>query len=70
MNLEAIVNNYHTKYESGFTNYELEDLLTNFPEIDRDRFYASFLGTTYCIIDGVSVKYHVDVLMALYNGLS
>ena len=63
-NISERVNTYPTKYEIGFTQSEINELLKEYP-IDMDRFNDAMMGHTGSIIDGEFIVYHCDVEMAI-----
>lgn len=75
MTIRDFVYNYKTKYSSGFTDNELNEIIKIFPSIDRLSFHKSFFGNTcsaYVDKDtGVTelVNYHEDVVYVLSNHL-
>lgn len=69
MNLYDTVYNYPTKNPEGFTGDEINKLLHDFPELNRERFDNAMIGNTCMVIDGKAVIYHCDVLTALRCGL-
>jgi hypothetical protein len=64
LNIATRVNTYPTKYEIGFTQSEIEELLKEYP-IDMDRFNEAMMGHTCVVIDNEIIMYHCDVEMAI-----
>jgi len=64
-----IVYNYPTKYNMGFTNSEIQDLLKNFPNMNRQYYDNALFGTTCTMIDGEMITYHCDIENAIICGL-
>jgi len=58
------VNSYPTKYEEGFTQSEIDELLKEY-HIDMDRFNDAMMCNACAIVDGELVMYHCDVEMAI-----
>jgi hypothetical protein len=55
-----IVYNYPTKYQMGFTNSEIEEVLKNFPNLNRE-FYSNALYRVTCMItDDEMIDYIAD----------
>jgi len=64
------VYNYFTKYPQGFIQSEIDELLKDFPNLDKDKFESATRGNT-CMFnetDGL-IQYHCDILVALRAGL-
>ena len=64
-----IVYNYPTKYQMGFTNSEIEEVLKNFPNLNREFYNNALYGTTCMIIDNEMIIYHRDIENAIICGL-
>jgi hypothetical protein len=64
-----IIYNYPTKYQMGFTNSEIEEVLKNFPNLNRQYYDNALYGTTCTIIDGETITYHCDIENAIIYGL-
>jgi len=68
--LEALVYDYKTESEYGFTNVELKTLLVDFPDIDMDKFNNAMMGNTCMVNDRKEIiNYYCDVLTALRCGI-
>ena len=65
-----IVNAFETKHEQGFTPTELEQLLKQFPKLNRRKFDDAMNGCTGLILDGDFVLYHHDIIKAIEFGNS
>lgn len=63
------VYSFKTKYKEGFTNSEIDTLLEEYPEVNRDRFNDSLIGNAYMEKGGEMVIYHIDVVIALRYGM-
>lgn len=63
-NLNDFINNYPTKYQSGFLAFEIKEILERF-QIDEDTFYKALGVNTCMVIDGQAVTYHCDIELAL-----
>ena len=61
--------NFITKNKEGFTDFEIDDLLSRIPNIDREKFYSLMFGNTCMIINDQIIKYHSDVEYALHRTL-
>lgn len=69
MNLRDKIRNFPTKHKEGFLREEIEELLKDFPTINRQAFDESLLGIT-CVEVGESdlITYHCDIEYAIHNG--
>ena len=67
--LEKLVYDYPTKYQTGFLSNEQKDLLTQFPDINMDRYYDVLTGITCQMEAEGIVIYHCDILQAIVCGL-
>ena len=69
--LYDLVYNYPTKNKSGFVSSEQEELLKQFPNINKEKYYNALCGIT-CMMDKETngfIIYHCDILTALHCGL-
>ena len=64
-----LVYQYPTKHQLGFTNSEIEDILKNFPNINREYYEKAMTCLTCSMVDDEMVTYHSDVENALICGL-
>jgi len=64
-----IVYKYPTKYREGFTKSEIEEVLKNFPNLNREFFNKALFGTTCMMIDNEIITYHCDIENAICCGL-
>lgn len=64
-----LVYKYKTKYESGFIESEIEDLLSNFPDINMKKFNNALSYITCEMQDGNFVTYRFDIVTALLCGI-
>ena len=64
-----IVYNYPTRHQMGFTNSEIEEVLKNFPKLNKEFYNNALFGTTYMIIDNEHITYHCDIENAIVCGL-
>lgn len=64
MNYTEIVYGFKTKYEHGFIQSEIDELLSNYPNANLEKFNNALFGCTYEIIDGNGVMYKSDILSA------
>lgn len=70
IHLKNLVYNYKTKYEQGFTQEEINELLSRFPKINMDKFNDALMGNTCMTRDGEIIRYHCDIYTALDCGIS
>ena len=63
-NISEVVNNFQTNYEEGFTNIEIQELLSEY-DINFDLFYENLGINTTMIIDGEFITYHSDIIKTL-----
>lgn len=68
-NIRKNVYSYKTKYEEGFVQSEVDDLLKNYPNIHMDRFHDALNGNTCMVKDGEIIMYHCDIEKALRCGV-
>lgn len=62
--IEKIIDKFPTKHKQGFTQSEVNELLTKL-EVDREK-YNEALGVYTCmLIDGESITYHSDVSLGI-----
>jgi len=69
--LYDLVYDYPTKNEYGFIASEQEELLKQFPDINKEKYENALCGIT-CMMDGKTggfIIYHCDILIALRCGL-
>ena len=66
--IHDLVYNYKTKYEYGFIQSEMMDIVSNFPDINMDKFENAMYGNTCMVIDDEIITYHCDLEKALYCG--
>ena len=64
------VYNFKTKYEEGFTDNDVKELLKEYPDVSMKHFNDAMMGNT-CLLKNNSevVMYHCDILAALKCGL-
>jgi len=67
--LENLVYGFKTKYKEGFVQSEIEELLKNYPNIDREKFNKAFWGNTCMVRNEEIITYHCDVYTALLCGI-
>lgn len=60
---------YPTKSEYGFTDKEIKELLTLFPNINMEKFNDALMGNTCMIIDNEIITYHCDIDKAIRCGV-
>lgn len=69
MNIEDKVNSFKTKHKQGFISSEIEELLSDYPDIDRVKFNNALSGITCMVIDDEIIIYHCDIITALRCGI-
>ena len=69
MDIKKIVNEFPTKYSSGFTDEEIADLLEQL-NFNEKRFNKAMGTNTVMIIDGNIIHYHTDIESALNQVLN
>lgn len=67
--LEKLVYDYPTKYEKGFIAQETKELISNFPNINMDKFFDAMVGNTGLIEEGNFITYHCDIYHGILCGL-
>lgn len=66
IDLEQYVTYFPTKHDAmGFTDREVDELLIVFPKITKKKFYKAMGVHTAMEIDGETVTYRHDVLLAI-----
>lgn len=63
------VKSYKTKYEEGLISSEIEDILSHYPTINKDKFNNALRGITCMMRDNEMIIYKCDVELALHCGL-
>lgn len=69
MNTKQKLDNFKTKYEEGFTESEIDLLLKDFPNINKEKFYNALNGTTGIVKNDEYLSYHCDIEKALVCGV-
>jgi len=69
LTISELVNQFNTRFPDGFLPSEIEDILKNYPSIDRMKFDNSLEGVTCIIRDNQNVYRHIDIELALYFSL-
>ena len=64
--ISDIIDTYPTKYEEGFTNIEIQELLTEY-NINYDLFYENLSVNKTIIIDEEFITYGSDIKRILYR---
>jgi hypothetical protein len=67
--LEDLVYNYKTKHEQGFLWSEQQELLKQFPDINKEKYFDVQTGITCQMSADGLVIYHCDVFQSLICGL-
>ena len=65
VDLSTIVNNWPTKYETGFLQSEIDEMLVWFGELNMDKWNSAMMGNTCMMAQEGIINYHCDVLSAL-----
>ena len=63
--LKDLVYSYETKYDEGFIDSEIEDILSKFSNLNMDKFQNALYGNTYMLKNNDVIMYHCDILTAL-----
>lgn len=58
-----------SKYVQGYTNEELEEIVSEMSNVNMDRLIDALNGNTCMLIDGKTINYHWDVEAALRAGI-
>ena len=70
MDIRKLVNEYKTESQYGFIQKELDDLLTQFPDINMKKFNDAMMGNTCMMNDRDEIiNYHCDVVTAIRCGV-
>lgn len=67
--ISKTINNFKRKYQDGFMMSEIKELLSNFEDINIDKFDAQMSGITVLSIDNNILIYPHDVFKGIINGL-
>lgn len=68
-NIEERVYNFKTKYKQGFVQFEINDILKYYPNINMEKFNNALTGITCIMRDNQMVIYHCDIVTALKCGI-
>lgn len=60
---------FKTKNKEGFTKSEIQELLKQFPNINKEKFDNALTGITCMMKDGEIIIYHCDIELAIRCGL-
>ena len=63
--LKNLVYSYETKYDEGFIDSEIEDILSKFSNLNMDKFQNALYGNTCMLKNNDVIMYHCDILTAL-----
>lgn len=69
MTVREKVYGYKTKHPEGFTNLELETLLQDYPNLNKEKFDYALMGITCMVKDGEVIIYHCDIESAINCGI-
>ena len=58
-----------TKSKYGYTHEEIEELLNQHPEVNKDMFFEALMGNTGIVDDGKFITYFSDVELAFRCGI-
>lgn len=67
--LEDYVNTYPVKSKWGFNPDELKEIISEFPDINMDKFNNAMMGNTCMMEEGQIITYPCDVVTALRCGI-
>jgi hypothetical protein len=67
--IKTFIENYPSKYEYGFLETEIEEILGHYPEINMDKFENALMGNTCMMIEGKIIQYHCDIVKAIVCGM-
>lgn len=67
--IEDKVYGTRTKHKEGFTNKELELLLSEFPGINMDKVDNALTGITCMMKEDEIIIYHCDIVKAIVCGI-
>ena len=67
--IHKAVYDFKTKHSEGFTTSEINELLLNYPDINKDKFYDALQGITGMFKDNDTIIYHCDIEKALLCGI-
>ncbi len=68
-NIREKVYDFKTKSREGFTKSEIDTLLKDYPNINRDKFNSALGGITCTMVNNEIVIYHCDIEKALLCGV-
>lgn len=69
MNIHQMVHAFNTKHKEGFTNSEIQVLVSRFPHVNMGKFNNALSGVSCPMVDGDIVFYKHDVEAALRCGV-
>lgn len=64
-NIKNYVDRFETKYEEGFTDEEIRQVVKAFPRMNKKYFFNALNGITCVVKDGNVLTYHDDIENAL-----
>ena len=67
--LYCIVYSFDTSVYEGYTKHDVEELLKQFPDINKEKFDKALLGNTCAIVNEEIIMYKHDILTALRCGV-
>lgn len=59
--LDNYISNFPTKYEQGFTESEIYQVIEDFPPITYNEFFRTLGVNTVMVIGGETLRYHTDI---------
>jgi hypothetical protein len=60
-NIHNVVYNFKTKHKEGFTKSEIEELLTNYPDITIEKLFEKIGVHTAMTINNDDITFHRDI---------
>jgi len=69
MDIHSKVYGYKTKHKEGFIQSEIDELLKEYPGIDKEKFNDALNGITCMMKDDEIIVYHCDIETALRCGV-
>lgn len=69
MTIRDKVYSFKTKYKEGFVKSEIEELLKDYPDVNKEKFDDALAGITCMVKDENIVIYHCDIETALKCGV-
>lgn len=67
--LKDYLNRYKTKHVYGFTDEEINEILENYKEYDKELFENLIMSETSIFSKGETIRFHNDVFVCLAQAL-